>query len=160
MKIAIIGLANSGKTTIFNALTGLNLETTIYPTVTAEPHMGVVKVPDMRLDRLTEIYNPKKTTNATVEYVDYIGLTKGDMVQNRKVFDLIKDADAIVHVVRGFEDESVAHPMESINPRRDAETVELEMILEIWNWLIKKTRKDGTGLKRGKKPDETEKSSC
>ena len=104
MKIAINGLANSGKTTIFNALTGLNLETTIYPTVTAEPHHGVVKVPDQRIDRLAEIYRPKKTTYATVEYVDYIGLTKGDMEQNRKVFDLVKDVDAIVHVVRGFQD--------------------------------------------------------
>lgn len=157
MKIAIIGLANSGKTTIFNALTGLNLETTIYPTVTAEPHMGVVKVPDIRLNRLTEIYNPKKTTNATVEYVDYIGLTKGDMVQNRKVFDLIKDADAIVHVVRGFEDESITHPMESINPRRDAETVELEMIFGDLELVDKRLERMEQGLKRGKKPDETEK---
>ena len=157
MKIAIIGLANSGKTTIFNALTGLNLETTIYPTVTAEPHLGVVKVPDIRLDRLTEIYNPKKTTNATVEYVDYIGLTKGDMVQNRKVFDLIKDADAIVHVVREFEDESVAHPMESINPRRDAETIELEMIFGDLELVDKRLERMEQGLKRGKKPDETEK---
>lgn len=157
MKIAIIGLANSGKTTIFNALTGLNLETTIYPTVTAEPHMGVVKVPDTRLDRLTEIYNPKKTTNATVEYIDYIGLTKGDMAQNRKVFDLIKDADAIVHVVRAFEDESVAHPMESINPLRDAETVELEMIFGDLELVDKRLERMEQGLKRGKKPDETEK---
>ncbi len=157
MKIAIIGLANSGKTTIFNALTGLNLETTIYPTVTAEPHLGVVKVPDMRLNKLTEIYNPKKTTNATVEYVDYIGLTKGDMVQNRKVFDLIKDADAIVHVVRAFEDESITHPMESVNPRRDAETVELEMIFGDLELVDKRLERMEQGLKRGKKPDETEK---
>jgi len=157
MKIAIIGLANSGKTTIFNALTGLNLETTIYPTVTAEPHIGVVKVPDVRLDKLTEIYNPKKTTHATVEYVDYIGLTKGDMVQNRKVFDLIKDADAIVHVVRAFEDDSVTYPMESINPRRDAETIELEMIFGDLELVDKRLERMEQGLKRGKKPDETEK---
>ena len=91
MKIAITGLANSGKTTIFNALTGQNLETTIYATVVTEPHLGVVKVPDARIEKLTEIYKPKKTTYATVEYVDYIGLTKGDIEQNRKVFDLIKD---------------------------------------------------------------------
>ena len=157
MKIAIIGLANSGKTTIFNALTGLNLETTIYPTVTAEPHIGVVKVPDVRLDKLTEIYNPKKTTHATVEYVDYIGLTKGDMVQNRKVFDFIKDADAIVHVVRAFEDDSVTYPMESINPRRDAETIELEMIFGDLELVDKRLERMEQGLKRGKKPDETEK---
>ncbi|TAL23199.1 MAG: redox-regulated ATPase YchF [Nitrospirae bacterium] len=157
MKIAIIGLANSGKTTIFNALTGLNLETTVYPTVIAEPHLGVVKVPDIRLGKLTEIYSPKKTTHATVEYIDYIGLTKGDMAQNRKVFDLIKDADAIVHVVRGFEDESVTHPMESINPRRDAETVELEMVFGDLELVDKRLERMEQGLKRGKKPDETEK---
>lgn len=105
MKTAIIGLANSGKTTIFNALTGLNLEVTTFPTLSAEPHTGVVRVPDVRLDKLTAIFKPKKTTQATVEYIDYIGLTKGDAAQNRKVFDLIRDADAIVHVVRGFTDE-------------------------------------------------------
>src|SRR3990172_2115641 len=88
LKTAITGLANSGKTTIFNALTGMDLETTLYASVGAEPHLGVVKVPDARIDRLTEIYRPKKTTHATVEYIDYIGLTKGDMEQNRKVFDL------------------------------------------------------------------------
>src|SRR5208283_6017759 len=118
----------SGKTTIFNALTGMNLETTIYATVISEPHLGVVKVPDSRVTRLSEIYKPKKTTYATVEYVDYIGLTKGDMEQNRKVFDLIKDADALVYVARGFQDESVSHPMGTVDPLRDAETIELEMI--------------------------------
>lgn len=157
MKIAIIGLANSGKTTIFNALTGLNLETTIYPTQITEPHLGVVRIPDPRLDRLTGIYKPKKTTHATVEYVDYIGLTKGDMAQNRKVFDLIKDADAIVHVVRGFEDESVVHPMTTVNPGRDAETVELEMIFGDLELVDKRLDRMEQGMKRGKKPDESEK---
>ena len=108
MRLAIIGLSNSGKTTVFNALTGQNLETTIYPSISGEPHFGVVKVPDQRVERLAEIYRPKKITCATVEYMDYIGLTKGDIEQNRKVFDLIKDVDAIVHVVRAFEEESVS----------------------------------------------------
>jgi len=157
MKIAIIGLANSGKTTIFNALTGQNLETTIYPTLNAEPHIGMVKVPDLRIDKLTEIFKPKKTTFATVEYIDCIGLTKGDMEQNRKVFDLIKDADAIVHVVRGFEDESIMHPLETVNPRRDAETLELEMIFGDLDLVEKRLQRMEEGIKRGKKPDETEK---
>ena len=157
MKIAIIGLANSGKTTIFNALTGQNLETTIYPTLNAEPHIGMVKVPDARIDKLTEIYKPKKTTFATVEYIDYIGLTKGDMEQNRKVFDLIKDADAIVQVVRGFEDESIIHPLESVKPRRDAETLELEMVFGDLELVDKRLQRMEEGMKRGKKPDETEK---
>ncbi|NJD56542.1 MAG: redox-regulated ATPase YchF [Nitrospirae bacterium] len=157
MKIAIIGLANAGKTTIFNALTGQNLETTIYATLNAEPHIGVVKVPDLRIDRLAEIYKPKKITYATVEYIDYIGLTKGDMEQNRKVFDLIKDADAIVHVVRGFDDETVMHPLESLDPRRDAETLELEMIFGDLELVDKRLQRMDEGVKRGKKPDETEK---
>ncbi|MBI4684280.1 MAG: redox-regulated ATPase YchF [Nitrospirae bacterium] len=157
MKIAIIGLSNSGKTTIFNALTGLNIETTIYPTVTADPHLGVVKVPDSRIEKLSEIYKPKKTTHATVEYIDYIGLTKGDTEQNRKVFDLIKDADALVHVVRGFEDESIIHPIGNVNPSRDAETVEMEMIFGDLELVEKRLEKMEQGMKRGKKPDESEK---
>jgi hypothetical protein len=156
MKTAIIGLSNSGRTTIFNALTGLNLEVTIYPTLSPEPHTGVVKVPDARVERLAEIFKPKKTTQATVEYIDYIGLTKGDMEQNRKVFDLIKDADAIVHVVRVFEDESIVHPMGSVNPIRDAETVELEMIFGDLELVDKRLERMEQGGKRGKKPDEAE----
>jgi len=157
MKIAIIGLANAGKTTIFNALTGQNLETTTYATLNAEPHIGMVKVPDPRIDKLADIFKPKKTTFATVEYIDYIGLTKGDMEQNRKVFDLIKDADAIVQVVRGFEDESVMHPLDAVNPRRDAETLELEMIFGDLDLVDKRLQRMEEGIKRGKKPDETEK---
>lgn len=156
MKTAIIGLANSGKTTIFNALTGLNLEVTTFPTLAAEPHSGVVRVPDERLVKLTEIYKPKKTTQATVEYIDYIGLTKGDMAQNRKVFDLIRDADAIVHVVRGFTDESISHPMGDVGPRRDAETVELEMIFGDLELVDKRLERMEEGAKKGKKPDEVE----
>ena len=157
MKIAIIGLSNSGKTTVFNALTGLDNETTIYPTISGEPHLGVVKVPDPEIDRLSEIYRPKKTTFATIEYIDYIGLTKGDHKQNRKVFDLIKDVDAIVQVVRAFYDESVVNPLEGINPVRDIETVELELIFADLELVEKRLERMEDGKKRGKKPDETEK---
>lgn len=157
MKIAITGLGNSGKTTIFNALTGLNLETTVYATVSVEPHTGVVKVPDRRIDRLADIYNPKKITYATVEYVDYIGLTKGDVVQNRKVFDLVKDAEAVVHVVRGFYDEAIVHPLGNVDPLRDAETVELEMIFGDLELVDKRLERMEQDIRRGKKPDEAEK---
>ncbi len=152
MKTAIIGLANSGKTTIFNALTGLNLEVTNYPTAAQDAFTGIVKVPDMRLVRLSEIFNPKKTTQATVEYIDYIGLTKGDMEQNRKVFDLIRDADAIVHVVRAFQDEAIMHPMGSVNSRRDAETVELEMIFGDLELVEKRLQRMEEGAKKGRSP--------
>jgi GTP-binding protein YchF len=157
MKIALIGLSNSGKTTVFNALTGLDTETTLYPTISGEPNLGVVKVPDPEIDRLSEIYRPKKTTYATIEYVDYIGLTKGDLKQNRKVFDLIKDVDAVVHVVRAFYDESVTNPMEGINPVRDIETVELELIFSDLELVEKRLERMEEGKKRGKKADETEK---
>jgi len=157
LKIGIIGLSNSGKTTVFNALTRQNLETTIYPTTSGEPAIGVVKVPDARLDKLSEIIKPKKTTHATVEYIDYIGLTKGDATQNRKVFDLIKDVDAIVHVARAFEDDAVAHPMNSVNPLRDVETVELELIFGDLELVEKRLRRMEEASKKGKKPDESEK---
>jgi hypothetical protein len=157
MKIGIIGLSNSGKTTVFNALTRQNLETTIYPTTSGDPAIGVVKVPDARLDKLSEIVKPKKTTHATVEYIDYIGLTKGDATQNRKVFDLIKDVDAIAHVARAFEDNAVAHPMNSVDPLRDVETVELELIFGDLELVEKRLRRMEEASRKGKKPDESEK---
>jgi GTP-binding protein YchF len=116
----------------------------------------VVKVPDARIDKLAEIYQPKKTTYATVEYVDYIGLTKGDMEQNRKVFDLVKDADALVHVVRAFPDEAVSHPLGSVDALRDCETVEMEMIFGDLDLVMKRLERMEQGQKRGKKPDPAE----
>ena len=158
MKIAIIGLSNSGKTTVFNALTGMNIEATVYATVTGEPNIGVVKVPDLRIDTLTGVFKPKKTTNASIEYIDYIGLTKGDVKQNRKVFDLIKDVEAIVHVVRAFDDESVIHPLGNIDPARDIETLELELIFGDLDLVEKRLdRMEEAQKKSGKKPDESEK---
>ena len=157
LKIAIIGLSNSGKTTIFNALARQELETTIYPTTTGEPNRGVVKVPDSRVDKLSAIFKPKKTTYATIEYIDCIGLTKGDLQQNRKVFDLIKDADAIVHVVRAFEDDKVMHPAGNVDARRDIETLELELIFGDLEFVEKRLDRIEQGIRQGKKPDEAEK---
>jgi GTP-binding protein YchF len=156
LKVSIIGLSNTGKTTVFNALTGQDIETTTYPTISGEPHIGVVKVPDPRLDKLSGIFRPKKTTHATVEYVDYAGLTRGDMEQNRKIFDLIKDVDATVHVVRAFHDEAVLHPPGEIDPFRDIETVELELIFGDLELVEKRLERMEEGRKRGKKPNEAE----
>ena len=157
MKLALTGLANSGKTTLFNALTGLDIETTVYTTTVADPHIGVVKVPDDRVDELSKIYNPKKTTYATVEYIDYLGLTKGDTAQNRKVFDHIKDADALVHVIRAFEDDAVVHPLEGVDPVRDYKAVETELIFSDLELIEKRLERMESGKKTGKKPDENEK---
>ncbi|MEK7308071.1 MAG: redox-regulated ATPase YchF, partial [Nitrospirota bacterium] len=160
MKLTITGFSNSGKTTVFNALTGLNLPTTTYPTlITAdtEPHTGVVKIPDVRIDRLSSIYNPKKTTRATVEYIDYAGIASGsDAVQNLKVFNLIKDVDAIVHVVRAFEDESIIHPWDNINPKRDVMSFEAELILGDLEFVEKRLQKIEEQAKKGKKQDEAD----
>lgn len=157
MKVAIIGLSNSGKTTVFNALTGQNIETTIYSTTTGDPNIGIVKVPDPRIEKLSEIFKPKKSIHATIEYIDYVGLTKGDLKQNRKVFDLIKDADALVHVVRAFEDDSVIHSGGTINPLRDIGTIELELIFGDLELIEKRLERMEDGKRRGKKPDESEK---
>ncbi|NWF75001.1 MAG: redox-regulated ATPase YchF [Nitrospirae bacterium] len=157
MNIAIIGLSNSGKTTVFNALTGLNIETHPYPSLSGEPHKGVVKVPDMRLNKLSEIFKPKKTTNATIEYIDFIGLTKGEIDQNKKVFDVIKDADALLQVVRVFKDDKVFHPFGNIDALRDIETVDFELIFGDLELIEKRLNKIDYDIKRGKKPDESEK---
>lgn len=156
MKIGIIGAANVGKTTLFNALTGLDIPTTVYTTTEAEPHIAVVKVPDERLERLSEIYRPRKTTPATVEYVDYLGLTKGDLAQNRKVLDHIKDVDALVHVIRGFKDEAVIHPLGEIDPLRDAETIRLELIFSDLELVDKRLERIEEARKKGKKTDRSE----
>jgi hypothetical protein len=157
MRVALIGLSNAGKTTVFNALTGLNADTTIYPTVSGEPNTGIVKVPDSDIDTLSDIYRPKKTTYATIEYLDCIGLTKGDQKQNRKVLDLIKDSDTVVHIVRAFYDESVIHPLETINPARDVETLEIELVFADLALVETRLERMEEGKKRGKKPDESEK---
>jgi hypothetical protein len=156
MKLALIGLANTGKTTLFNALTGLKIETPVYPTTDAEPHLGTVKVPDRRLDELTRIHKPKKTTHATVEYMDFLGLTQGDMDQNRKVFELAKGADALVHVLRGFDDETVLHPLGGTDPLRDYDAVTAEQVFWDFELVDKRLARMEEQAKKGTKPDEAE----
>jgi len=160
LKLIVTGFSNSGKTTVFNALTGQELETTAYATSIStdiEPHQGIVKIPDSRVDNLTEIYKPKKTTNATVEYIDYLGITSGDVTQNAKIFNLIKDSDAIVHVVRSFEDESIVHPKNSVNPLRDVSSFEDELILGDLEFVEKRLEKIGEQEKKGKKQEVVDK---
>ncbi len=164
MKLSITGLSNSGKTTIFNSLTGMNLETTVYPTMFSpdhEPHISIVKIPDKRLDRLSVIFIPKKTTYATVEYIDFLGMTSvssgGDPKQNSKVFSLIKDADAVVHVVRAFEDETIMHPSKSVDPLRDVRAFESELLLGDLEFVEKRLERIELSLKKGLKYDESEK---
>lgn len=160
MKIIITGLSNSGKTTVFNALTSLNLETTSYPTTISRdtrPISGIVKVPDERLERLSLAFKPKKITHATLEYIDYPGVSISagdDALHNSMVFELIKGSDAILHVVRAFKDESVMHPIGCVDPLRDVRAFETELILGDLEFIEKRLQRIAEQVKKGKRPDE------
>lgn len=147
MKLGMVGLPNVGKSTLFNALTNAGAESANYPFCTIEPNIGIVSVPDERLDKLREMYNPKKFTPATLEFVDIAGLVKGASKGEglgNKFLSNIREVDAIVHVVRCFEDENIVHVDGDINPRRDIETIDLELIfsdVEMLERRIDKTKK-------------------
>lgn len=132
MKLGVVGLPNVGKSTLFNAITNAGAEAANYPFCTIEPNVGVVSVPDKRLDALAEIYSPKKVTPAYIEFVDIAGLvrgaSRGEGLGN-KFLSHIREVDAIVHVVRCFENADIIHVDGSIDPVRDVETINLELIL-------------------------------
>ncbi len=129
----IVGLPNVGKSTLFNAITTAGAEASNYPFCTIDPNVGIVTVPDERLDVLTRVYHPSKSVYSTIEFVDIAGLvrgaSKGEGLGNQFLAH-IREVDAIVHVVRCFDDPNVAHVDGSVNPRRDIEVVEAELILK------------------------------
>ena len=157
MKLGIVGLPNVGKSTLFNSMTLGKAEAANYPFCTIDPNVGVVAVPDKRLDRLTSLYNSAKTTPAVIEFVDIAGLVKGASKGEglgNKFLSHIREVDAIVHVVRCFEDANVVHVDGSVDPVRDIETINLELIfsdLEILERRIAKTTKSLMGNKSLKK---------
>ncbi len=157
MKLGIVGLPNVGKSTLFNSLTKAGAESANYPFCTIDPNVGVVTVPDKRLDVLGEMYHTKKITPAAIEFVDIAGLvkgaSKGEGLGNQFLAN-IREVDAIVHVVRCFEDSNIVHVDGSIDPLRDIETINLELIfsdLEILERriakVVKLSRNDKTAAK-------------
>lgn len=127
-KLVIIGLPQSGKSTVFNALTQADVETGGY-SATDEPNLATVKVPDERLDRLTEMFNPQRKVPADVQYLDVAGIAKGmaEKGMSGQLLGHLAQADALVHVVRAFEDDDIPHPEGSVDPERDIETLNLEL---------------------------------
>ncbi len=153
LKCGIVGLPNVGKSTLFNALTKLNIPAENYPFCTIEPHLGIVQLPDKRLEKLKIIYNPEKVTHATVEFIDIAGLvrgaSKGEGLGNQ-FLGQIRQTAAILHIVRCFDDEKINHVDTSVDPIRDIETIETELLLADIETIQKQKIKLEKNKKTGK----------
>ncbi len=157
MKLGVVGLPNVGKSTLFNAITKAGAQAANYPFCTIEPNVGVVAVPDERLDKLAALYNSKKITPTTLEFVDIAGLVKGASRGEglgNKFLSHIREVDAIVHVVRCFDDENITHVDGSVDPSRDIETINLELIFADLETLERRMAKALSMVKADKKYQE------
>ena len=159
LEVGIVGLPNVGKSTLFNAITKAGAEAANYPFCTIEPNVGVVAVPDSRLEVLTKLYNSKKTTPASVRFVDIAGLVKGASKGEglgNKFLEHIRQVDAIAHVVRCFEDENITHVADKIDPLRDIDTIQTELCLADLEVVEKRLAKVAKLLKSGSKEAKLE----
>lgn len=159
MKLGIIGLPNVGKSTLFNAITKAGAESANYPFCTIEPNVGVVSVPDKRLDDLEKIYNSKKKVYTSIEFYDIAGLVKGASNGEglgNKFLSNIREVDAIVHVVRCFEDENIVHVDGVVNPLNDIETINFELILSDLEIVERRVEKVGKLARSGDKEAKLE----
>ncbi len=154
MKLGIVGLPNVGKSTLFNAITKAGAESANYPFCTIDPNVGIVAVPDERLNVLAKMYNPKKITPTAIEFLDIAGLvrgaSKGEGLGN-KFLSHIREVDAIIHVVRSFDDNDIVHVEGSIDPVRDIETINLELVFSDMDAIEKRIDKTRKQMKSGDK---------
>ncbi len=154
MKLGIVGLPNVGKSTLFNAITKAGAESANYPFCTIDPNIGIVAVPDERLDVLAKMYNPKKVTPTAIEFLDIAGLvrgaSRGEGLGN-KFLSHIREVDAIVHVVRCFDDGDIVHVDGSVDPARDIETINLELVFSDMEAIEKRIDKTSKQMKSGDK---------